>query len=80
MENVMKKLILVAALFAPLAAAPAFADEAAGFIETPAVTTYAPTQPREFTARTATAGQLSAAERTMIQREAVPSSAFGAAN
>jgi hypothetical protein len=80
METIMKKLILAAALLAPLAAAPAFADEAAGFIETPAVTTYAPHQPREFTARTTTAGQLTPAERNMIQREVVPSSVSSSSN
>ena len=79
----MKKLILAATLVAPLAvAAPAFAQQdAAGFIETPAVTTYAPNQAREFTARAerGTAGQsvgVNEAERSLILREVVPSSAF----
>jgi hypothetical protein len=81
METVMKKLILAAALIAPFAAAPAFADEASGFIETAAVTTYAANQPREFTARHGhAAGAVSAAEQSLIQREAVPSSAFGSVN
>ena len=35
---------------------PAFADEASGFIETPAVTTSAPNQPREFSAHHARPG------------------------
>ncbi|MBN8944901.1 MAG: hypothetical protein J0H01_35690 [Rhizobiales bacterium] len=74
----MKKLILAAALLAPLAvAAPALADDAAGFIETPSVTTYAPTQPREFTARH---GRASAADQSLMNREAVPSSAFSSSN
>ncbi|QCI66767.1 hypothetical protein [Phreatobacter stygius] len=74
----MKKLILAAALLAPLAvAAPALADDSAGFIETPSVTTYAPNQPREFTARH---GHVSAADQSLIQREVVPSSAFSSSN
>ncbi|WP_163277891.1 hypothetical protein, partial [Klebsiella aerogenes] len=69
----MKKFILAAALIAPLGlAAPALADDAAGFVETPAVTTYAPAQPREFTARY---GSVSNADQSLISREAVPSSA-----
>ena len=77
----MKKLILAATLVAPLAvAAPAFAQQdAAGFIETPAVTTYAPNQPREFSAHRGPVGQsvgVSNAERNLILRETVPSSAF----
>ena len=81
----MKKFILAAALIAPLAAAaPALAQgagDAAGFIETPALTTYAPNQAREFTARAerGTAGQsvgVNEAERSLILREVVPSSAF----
>jgi len=78
METVMKKFILAAALLAPLAvAAPAFADDAAGFIETPSVTTYAPTQAREFTARY---DRVSGADQSLINREAVPSSAFSSSN
>ncbi|QCI68131.1 hypothetical protein [Phreatobacter stygius] len=75
----MKKLILAAALLAPLAvAAPAFAQQdAAGFIETPSVTTYAPSQLREFSGRLA---QNDRAAGSLINREAVPSSAFSAAN
>ncbi|QCI68129.1 hypothetical protein [Phreatobacter stygius] len=75
----MKKLILAATLVAPLAvAAPAFAQQdAAGFIETPSVTTYAPNQPREFSAR---AGRVSQADQSLIKREAVPSSAFSSWN
>jgi hypothetical protein len=83
METVMKKLILAAALIAPLAAAPAFAQgagDAAGFIETPAVTTYAPNQPREFTARTPHSAPLAPTQWNMIDREAVPSSAFSSSN
>ncbi|MGL4288081.1 MAG: hypothetical protein ACRCVA_17165 [Phreatobacter sp.] len=77
----MKKLILAATLLAPFAvAAPAFAQgagDAAAFIETPSVTTYAPTQPREFTARH---GRMSGADQSLINREAVPSSAFSSSN
>ncbi|MBN8945258.1 MAG: hypothetical protein J0H01_37495 [Rhizobiales bacterium] len=74
----MKKFILAAALLAPLGlAAPALADDAAGFVETPAVTTYAPTQPREFTARY---DRVSNADQSLINREAVPSSAFSSSN
>ena len=79
----MKKFILAATVIAPLAiAAPAFAQgagDAAGFIETPAVTTYAPNQPREFSAHRGPVGQsvgVSNAERNLILRETVPSSAF----
>lgn len=80
----MKKLILAAALLAPFAAAPALAQgagDAAGFIETPAVTTYAPNQVqlREFTLRRAPAQDgvgVTRDERNPILREAVPSSAF----
>ena len=76
----MKKFILAATLVAPLAvAAPAFAQQdAAGFIETPAVTTYTPNQPREFSAHRTGAQSVgvSNAERSLILREAVPSSAF----
>ncbi|QCI66765.1 hypothetical protein [Phreatobacter stygius] len=74
----MKKLILAATLFAPLAlAAPALADDSAGFVETPAVSTYAPNQPREFTARH---GQVANADQSLISREVVPSSAFSSTN
>ncbi|QCI68128.1 hypothetical protein [Phreatobacter stygius] len=83
----MKKFILAAALLAPLAvAAPAFAQgmsDAAGFIQTPSVTTYAPNQPREFTSPRAFGGQavgVNNAERSLIQREVVPSSAFSSSN
>ncbi|CEJ12699.1 hypothetical protein BN1110_03001 [bacterium YEK0313] len=70
----MKKLILAAALIAPLSAAPAFAQQdAAGFIETPAVTTTAPNQLREFSAR---AHHVPASGQVLINRDAVPSSAF----
>ena len=71
----MKKLILAATLVAPLAvAAPAFAQQdAAGFIETPAVTTYAPNQLREFSAR---ANHAPVSGQVLINRDAVPSSAF----
>ncbi|QCI68133.1 hypothetical protein [Phreatobacter stygius] len=73
----MKKFILAATLVAPLAlAAPAFADDTAGFIATPGVSTTAPSQPREFTARR---GQVSNAGQSLINRE-VPSSAFSSAN
>ncbi len=76
--TVMKKLILAATLLAPFAvAAPALAQDAAGFIETPSVTTYAPTQPREFTARPR---RVSGADQSLINREAVPSSAFSSSN
>jgi len=86
METIMKKFILAAALLAPLAAAPAFAQgsgDAAGFIETPAVTTYAPVQPREFSSHRSLGGQqvgVNNAERSLIQREVVPSSAFSSSN
>lgn len=75
----MKKLILAATLVAPLAvAAPAFAQQdAAGFIETPAVTTYAPNQAREFTAR---AERAPVTGQVLINRDAVPSSAFSTSN
>lgn len=74
----MKKLILAAALIAPLSAAPAFAQQdAAGFIETPAVTTYAPNQLREFSAR---ANHAPASGQALINRDAVPSSAFSTSN
>ncbi|QCI68130.1 hypothetical protein [Phreatobacter stygius] len=83
----MKKFILAAALLAPLAvAAPAFAQgggDAAGFIETPSITTYAPNQPREFSSQRSLGGQtvgVSNAERNLIQREVVPSSAFSSSN
>jgi hypothetical protein len=80
----MKKLMLAAAMLAPLAiAAPAFAQEASGtsgYVETPAVTTYAPNQPREFTARSVVGGQVSSGNQTLAQQQAVPSSAFGAFN
>ncbi len=83
----MKKFILAAALLAPLAAAaPALAQgsgDAAGFIETPAVTTYAPVQPREFSSHRSLGGQsvgVSNSERSLIQREVVPSSAFSSSN
>ena len=81
----MKKFILAATVIAPLAiAAPAFAQgagDAAGFIETPAVTTYAPNQLqlREFQLRRGPAPEavgVTRAERNQIVREAVPSSAF----
>lgn len=81
----MKKLILAATVLAPLAmTAPAFAQgasDAAGFIETPAVTTYAPNQLqlREFQLRRGPAQDavgVTRAERNQIMREAVPSSAF----
>ena len=62
-------------LLACTLAAPAFADDASGFIETPAVTSYAPNQPREFTARHA-----AAADQSLISREAVSSSAFSSSN
>ncbi|QCI66768.1 hypothetical protein [Phreatobacter stygius] len=74
----MKKFILAASLLAPLAvAAPAFAQgmsDAAGFIETPSITTYAPNQPREFTSHRAHRGQtgLTELERSLIDREQVP--------
>jgi hypothetical protein len=115
METVMKKLILAATFLAPLAiAAPAFAQgigDAAGFIETPAVTTYAPNNlPREFTSgmlrefqapravqaprefqarnhrmaptwnRAAPAPALNGFDRSLIDREVVPSSAFTTTN
>lgn len=74
----MKKFILAAALLAPLAvAAPAFADDAAGFIETPSVAATASAQPREFTARY---DHASGADQSLINREAVPSSAFSSSN
>ncbi len=75
----MKKLILAATLLAPLAvAAPAFAQQdAAGFVETPSVTTYAPVQPREFAARVTQGGHASDAS---ANREAVSSSAFSSSN
>ncbi|MGL4288082.1 MAG: hypothetical protein ACRCVA_17170 [Phreatobacter sp.] len=80
----MKKLILAATLLAPLSlAAPAFAQgagDAAGFIETPSVTTYAPVQPREFTARNMMRGQTLGAAPSLIERDAVPSSAFSSSN
>lgn len=80
----MKKLILVATLLAPLGlAAPVFAQgggDAAGFIETPSVTTYAPVQPREFTARDMMRGQARGTAPSQIDREAVPSSAFPSSN
>jgi hypothetical protein len=84
MEIVMKKLILAAAMFAPLAiAAPALAQDASGasnYIETPAVTTYAPNQPREFIAAPAKGIPASHSDQGAIARESVPSSAFGGAN
>jgi len=81
----MKKLILAAALLAPLGlAAPALAQgsgDAAGFIEIPAITTYAPNQPREFSAHHVRGGQvggLTDLERSLIDREVVASSGIAA--
>ncbi|MBN8944899.1 MAG: hypothetical protein J0H01_35680 [Rhizobiales bacterium] len=80
----MKKFILAATLLAPLAvAAPAFAQgagDSAGFIETPSVTTYAPVQPREFSARQMMRGQSLSTAPSLVDREAVPSSAFSSSN
>ena len=77
----MKKLILAAALVAPLAvAAPAFAQgvgDAAGYVGAPAISTVAPVQPREFTARHAYSPALG---EVQVDREAVPSSAFSSSN
>ena len=74
----MKKLFFAAALIAPLSAAPAFAQQdAAGFIETPATTSYAPNQLREFSAR---ANHAPASGQALISRDAVPSSAFSTSN
>ncbi|MBN8945257.1 MAG: hypothetical protein J0H01_37490 [Rhizobiales bacterium] len=74
----MKHLILAATLLAPFAvAAPALAQDAAGFVETSAVSTHAPVQPREFAARLPHGGQ---ATGMPVHREAVPSSAFPSSN
>ncbi len=81
----MKKLILAAALLAPLGfAAPALAQgagDAAGFVDTPSATTYAPNQPREFSDRHVRGGQvggLTDLERSLIDREVVTSSGITA--
>ena len=77
----MNKLILAAALVAPLAfAIPASAQgvgDAAGYVGAPAISTAAPVQPREFTARHAYSPVLG---EVQVDREAVPSSAFSSSN
>ena len=80
----MKKIILAAALVAPLAlGSAAFAQDAGGFAGAPSndiVTTPQTGSPREFTARTSTIGQsvpVTAAERAQIDRQVVPSSTGG---
>lgn len=78
----MKKLILAAALLAPLAA-PALAQESgAGFVGTPEREA-AVQAPREFTARRLVEPRRQAVTPTapvQVDRNAVPSSAFSNAN
>ncbi|QCI68132.1 hypothetical protein [Phreatobacter stygius] len=80
----MNKLILVATLIVPLAAAPALADDASGFVGTPETTTYITGIPREFIASAfAGHGRGTAVDPTAndrARRDAVPSSAFGSAS
>lgn len=73
----MKKFVLAAALLAPLAAGPAFAQE----VLNPYVQVQAPAPseaPREFTQRNALLGAAATradrSERVQIDRQAVPSS------
>lgn len=79
----MKKFVLAAALVAPLAvAAPAFAQgvgDASGYFGAPAVTTAAPVQAREFTARH-TRAYAPAIGEVQVDRGQVPSSAFSTTN
>ena len=75
----MNKFALVAALVAPLAfAVPASAQgvgDASGYVGASAISTAAPVQAREFTAR-----HVPAAQAVQIDREAVSSSAFSSSN
>lgn len=75
----MNKFALVAALVAPLAfAVPASAQgvgDASGYVGAAAISTAAPVQAREFTAR-----HVPAAQAVQIDREAVSSSAFSSSN
>lgn len=79
----MKKFVLAAALIAPLAAAaPAFAQgvgDASGYFGAPAITTAAPVQAREFTARQPGAFA-PAIGQVQVDRGQVPSSAFSTSN
>lgn len=74
----MKKLVLTAALLAPLVAAPAFAQEVQNpYVAAPAAA--ASETPREFTQRNVlldrAAFRADRSERVQIDRNAVPSSA-----
>ena len=77
----MNKFALIAALVAPLAfAVPASAQgvgDASGYVGAAAISTAAPVQPREFTARHAYAPAFGGVQ---VDREAVPSSAFSSSN
>ncbi|MCZ0732680.1 hypothetical protein [Phreatobacter sp. AB_2022a] len=79
----MKKFVIAAALVAPLTAAvPALAQgvgDASGYFGAPAITTAAPVEAREFTARHP-AGYVPAIGQVQVDRGQVPSSAFSTSN
>lgn len=83
----MKKLLVAATMLMPLViAAPAFArgmDTTTRHAQTHSVASYAKSQPREFSAHRAGNGYPGGEtplDHSLIQREAVPSSAFGSSS